>query len=147
MSGGAGLRVVVDTNVWVSGLIVPDGTAGRVLEATRLGLLEPLVSWELAREIVEVLRRPAIRRYGVTEGDIEELLIVLGPLLPDVEIEVDVRDPHDAPVVAAAVAARGEAIVTGDRDLLDDPALRAWLSERSIVVLTPTEVLARLATG
>ena len=38
--------------------------------------------------------------------------MILGPLLPDVDIEVEIRDPADAPVVAAAVAGRAEAIVT-----------------------------------
>jgi putative PIN family toxin of toxin-antitoxin system len=98
----------------------------------------------VAREIVDVLRRPAISRYGVTEADIEELLVVLGPLLPDVEVEIELRDPNDAPVIASAVAARAEAIVTGDRDVLDDAALRAWLSDRSIAVMTPAETLERL---
>jgi predicted nucleic acid-binding protein len=64
--------------------------------------------------------------------------------LPDVEVEIELRDKDDAPVVAAAVAAHAEAIVTGDRDLLDDADLRAWLSDRSIAVMTPAEMLGRL---
>jgi predicted nucleic acid-binding protein len=83
----------------------------------------------------------------VTEGHVEELLVVIGPLLPDVDVAIELRGPDDAPVVAAAVAARADGIVTGDRDLLDDQALRAWLAERAVVVLTPAEVLERLATG
>jgi len=102
------------------------------------------VSWELAREIVDVLRRPAIRRYGVTEGDIDELLVLIGPMLPDVDMAVEVRDRDDAPVIAAALTGRAEAIVTGDRDLLDDPALRAWLADRSVAVLTPPGLLELL---
>jgi putative PIN family toxin of toxin-antitoxin system len=112
-----------------------------VLAAVRDGRIEAVVSWELAHEIVEVLRRPAIRRYGVTEGDIDAVLAVLGPLLPDVEVTVLIRDPHDAPVVAAALAGRVEAIVTGDRDLLDDQDLIAWLRERGVAVLSPAAAL------
>jgi hypothetical protein len=138
------VRVVVDTNVWVSGLIRPDGVPGAVLEAARIGLIEPIASWALADELVDVLRRPSIRRYGVTEGDIEELLTVIGPLLPDVDVTVEVRDPVDASVVAAAVAALADAIVTGDRDILDDDRLRAWLADRSIEVLAPAELLEGL---
>jgi putative PIN family toxin of toxin-antitoxin system len=117
---------------------------GAVLEEVRTGAIEPVASWELAREIVEVLRRPAIRRYGVTEADIDDVLAVLGPLLPDVDVAVEIRDPDDAPVVGAALAGAAEAIVTGDHDLLDDPGLRGWLAARGIEVLAPAEALTRL---
>lgn len=115
-----------------------------MLEAIRTGRIEVLVSWALAEEIVEVLRRPAIRRYGVTEGDVEEALAVLGPLLPDVDVAVELRDADDVPVVAAALAGRAEAIVTGDRDLLDDARLVAWLGARGIEVLTVGQALERV---
>lgn len=111
----------------------------------RRGDLEPVASWELARELTDVLRRPEIRRYGITEADVDDVLAVLGPLLPDVDIAVEIRDPDDAAVVAAAVAGAAAAIVTGDRDLLDDANLRLWLATRGIEVLTPAEALDRLA--
>ena len=72
------------------------------------------------------------------------LLGYLAPLLPTVEVDVTLRDPKDVPVVVAAIAGRADAIVTGDRDLLDDADLRAWLAERDVEVLTPAELLDRL---
>jgi predicted nucleic acid-binding protein len=49
------------------------------------------------------------------------------------------------PVVAAAVAGHADAIVTGDRDLLDNEELRAWLRDRGVEVLVPAELLERLS--
>jgi hypothetical protein len=49
-----------------------------------------------------------IRRYGLTEGDIDELLALIGPLLPDADVAVEVPDPADARVIAAAIAARAD---------------------------------------
>ena len=126
----------------MSGLIAPGGLPGQVLEAVRRGRIDAVASWALAEEIVEVLRRPALRRYGVTEGDIEELLLVLGPLLPDVDVAVAVQDADDAVVIAAAIAGRAEVIVSGDRDLLADVAPLAWLDQRGIAVLAPADALA-----
>ena len=102
------------------------------------------MSWELARELVAVLRRPEIPRYGITEADIDDVLAVLGPLLPDVDVDVKIRDPSDTVVVAAALAGAADLVVTGDRDLLDATDLRAWLAGRGIEVVAPAEVLARL---
>ena len=57
---------------------------------------------------------------------------------------MEIRDPDDGAVVAAAMAGRPGAIVTGDRDLLDDEDLQSWLFERGIEVLTPRELIERL---
>ena len=138
------MRVVVDTNVWVSGLIAPHGPPGRVLAAVRRGAVSAVASWGLAREIVDVLARPRLRKYGIVEEDATDLLALLGPALPDVEVSLPVRDADDLPVLASALAGRVDAIVTGARDLLDDARLRALLRERGIEVLAPPALLARL---
>jgi putative PIN family toxin of toxin-antitoxin system len=110
-------------------------------------LLDVASSWELAEEIVEVLRRPHLKRYGITEEDVQEILALLSPFLPTVETEIRLRDPKDAPVVHVAVAAHAQAIVTGDKPLLEDREVLEWLSDRGVEVLTPAEALERLAGG
>ena len=133
----------------MSGPIRPKSGPGRVLEAVRRGSIEPVVSWDLAEEIVAVLRRPRIRRSGISEDDVTDVLVLLSPFLPsiDVDVEVPIRDAGDAPVIAAAIAGRAEAIITGDRDLLEAPDFRTWLADRDIEVMTPVEALGRLAEG
>jgi uncharacterized protein len=131
--------------VWVSGLILPESVPGQVLDSVRCGAITPVASWDLATEIAEVLRRPRLRRYGIAERDVEDVLLLLAPFLPGVDVEIPVRDPTDAPVIAAALAGRADAIVSGDGDLVRDHAIRAWLLNRGIEVLTPVELLERLA--
>ncbi len=139
------MRVVVDTNIWVSGLIVPDSQPGCVLSAVRDRRLTAVASWELADEIVEVLRRPKLTdRYGIGETDVAEVLALFAPLLPAIDVDVPLRDPDDAPVVSAAVTGGAAAVTTGDADLLADPAVQDWLADRSIEVLTAGELLRRL---
>lgn len=114
------------------------------MAALRSGAIEAVASWDLAEEIVDVLRRPKLARYGLSENDVREALVLLAPLLPSVDVEVAVRDPDDAPVVASALAGGVEAIVTGDAHLLDDAALRAWLEDRAIDIISPAELLTIL---
>lgn len=115
------------------------------MAAVREGVLQPVASWELAQELVEVMRRPRMARYGISENDVEDILVVLAPFLPSVEVEPALRDPDDAHVVAAAIAGQAEAIVSGDRDLLDDEQLRLWLEARRVRVLTPRNLLEQIA--
>jgi putative PIN family toxin of toxin-antitoxin system len=138
------LRVVVDTNVWVSGLIVPDGPPGRVLRALRDRRFELVASWHVAEELADVLRRPRLQRYEIEQQDIEDVFRLLAPALPTADLDVPIRDLDDAPVVAAALAGAADVIVTGDSDFHSDAALRTWLTDRGIGVTTPVELLALL---
>jgi putative PIN family toxin of toxin-antitoxin system len=88
-----------------------------------------------------VLSRRKLARYQLAVDDVPDLLQTLARTLPTVDVDVDIRDPDDAPVVAAAVAGRAEAIVTGDADLIDDAVLREWLTERGVRLLSPRELL------
>ena len=107
--------------------------------------IELVASWDLARELTETLLYPKLRRYAIDERDVEDVLILLAPTLPHIEIDVPLlRDPDDAPVIAAAVAGAADAIVTGERGLLDDDELRRWLLERKIELSTPADLLSRL---
>lgn len=142
--GGLGLRAVLDVNVLVSGLIRPQGPPGLILLALRQGRFEAMTSWALVEELVDVLGRPKLKRYEIDERDVAALLLLLAPALPSVEVDVPIRDPEDAPVVGAALAAEAEVIVSGDADLLEDDELVAWLRHRGIEVLTPAEFLERL---
>ena len=114
------------------------------MDAVHARRLRALASWSLAEEIIDVLQRPAVRELGISQEMVTEVLLLLAPVLPDVESPVPSRDPEDARVVSSALASGAAAIVTGDRDLLDDAPLRALLAERGIEVLTPAELLGRL---
>ena len=138
------VRAVVDTNVWVSGLIRPQGPPGRVLEAILAGRIDVVSSWELVDEVTAVLERPKLERYGLDGADVLDLLRTVAKTLPTVDVDVEIRDPDDAPVVSAAIAGGAEAIVTGDDDLLKDAELRTWLAQRGVRVLTPGEALTEL---
>ena len=98
----------------------------------------------MAEELADVLRRPRLRRYEIEQQDIEDVFRLLAPALPTVDLDIPIRDPDDAPVVAAALAGAADVIVTSDSDLIADAELRTWLADRGVSVATPVELLELL---
>ena len=69
------MRVVVDTNVLVSGMIRPRGVIGRVVRGLRDRQFVSIVSRPMLEEVVDVLGRPRLReKYGVDEATLKDVL-------------------------------------------------------------------------
>jgi len=117
------MRVVLDTNVLVSGLLKSDSIPGRLLQAVWDGSLELVLSEPLLAELRAVLDYPKIRKRLVASGIDTELFL---DLLPFFTIRVDLsgievplpRDAADQMVLATLVAGGAEWLVSGDDDLL-----------------------------
>ena len=72
------VKVVIDTNIWVSALLNPHGYPAKLRTAFEEGLIEVIISEPIVEEIADVLSRSRIRdKYGVTETGIRELLILI----------------------------------------------------------------------
>jgi putative PIN family toxin of toxin-antitoxin system len=131
-------RVVIDTNVLLSGLLSSTSTPAQAVErAVRED--QVLASKETLRELAAKLLSPKFDRY-VARGRRMALLDRLAPNLVVVEIVQRIRacrDPKDDPFLEVAVNGSANLIVTGDRDLL---ALHPF---RGIDILSPTAYLER----
>jgi hypothetical protein len=122
------MRVVLDTNVIVSAVLIRGGNEGRILRAWQRGAFDLVLSPAILEEIGRVLSYDKIRaRRWMTDEEIATLLESLAQdsILVPGQIAVAVgRDPADAPFLAAAVEGRADYLVTGDRDLLEIRAYR-----------------------
>ncbi|SRR6266536_941309 len=131
-------RVVIDTNVFVSRLLLPESVpAQAVRKARRNGRL--LVSDTTMDELADVLARPKLDRY-VSLKDRKQFLRELGriaKLIPIVQIVRECRDPGHDKFLEVALNGRADVIITGDADLL---ALHPW---REIAIVSPAEYLKR----
>ncbi len=113
------LRVVLDTNVLVSALLIGGGT-GMLRELWKSGCIIPLISRETFAEFRRVLSYPKFKLYPREIRAIlnEEIL----PFVEPVEIVTPVtgicRDPHDDMSLAVARYGRAIYLVSGDQDLL-----------------------------
>jgi uncharacterized protein len=138
------LRVVVDTNVLVSGLIMSAGTARHVVNELIAQRFEPILTPDLAFELQNVMSRPKFWARVIDEARLAAILSFVRPGFGVIDALLPVRDPSDVIVVAAAIGEMADLIVTGDRDLLDDGELVQSLRARSIEVITPAELVRRL---
>ncbi len=135
------MKVVLDTNVLLSGLMFPDGAPGRVVAAWRQARFELVISVPQLAEIGRAQAYPKIRRIlDWDDQRIEQFirqLYVRAQIVDLAGTSVEVPgDPDDMPILASLVAAKADVLITGDGDLL---ALRDRYS-----IQTPAEFVRRL---
>jgi len=132
------VRVVLDTNVFVSGVFF-GGVPGRILEAWRDGKLMLVLSPEILDEYRRVGHRLSRQYPGVDLEPFLRLVVVHGEVIDVPELSQSVAaDPDDDKFLACALAAGGALVVSGDRHLLD---VTGWQGVR---VLRPRQLLEEL---
>lgn len=138
------IRVVLDANVLVSAALACDPAAPsvRAFDALVDERIEAVGCPALLGEVAAVLARDRIRRYlSVDEArrfvtDLAAVMTLAAD--PPTPYPAVCRDPDDDYLVALARAAVVDALVTGDRDLLE-------LEEIGVAVITPRELVERVA--
>ena len=136
------MRVVLDTNVVASALLW-GGTPERLIELAGDGALDLFTSPALLEEFARIVARDKFaKKLAQKNLSAAEIVASYREIAESVEaapIEAPgLRDPDDAAVLACAVAAGVDAIVSGDGDL------HALGSYRGIPVLTAAECLRRI---
>ena len=127
-------RAVIDTNVVVSAFVFRTGTLAWLREAIVNNKLIPLVSDETLAELMRVLTYP---RFRLTAEDRQNIIVhymehAEAIRQPRTRARLPpCRDPDDEMFIRLAYAAKADAIVTGDEDLL------SLAPDSSIPILTP----------
>jgi putative PIN family toxin of toxin-antitoxin system len=132
------MRIVLDTNVLVSGLLAAAGPPGWIVEAVLAGELELAFDMAIRHEYEDVLRRREFRFSSETVDDLLSTVdrfgfqVAAAPPCP-----TPLPDPDDEPFLAVA-AATGSLLVTGNLKHYPRRA-RAGVS-----VLTPRQLVDKL---
>ena len=131
-------RVVVDTNVLISGVLRPKGPPQAVVDILVSGLVAPLFSDTTFEELRTRIMRRKFDRYVGRAGrehyaerlaDVAEWVAISGA-------RMGCRDPDDDKFLETAIEGGADCLITGDRDLLEMSPFR------DIPILTPAGFLA-----
>lgn len=112
------MRVILDTNVLLAALISPHGHPDAIYRAWRAARFELLTSLAQLDELRRASRYPKLKallpahRVGTLVNHLQRAVVLecLAHLPPGMEV----KDPHDAFLLAMAVAGAADYLVTGD---------------------------------
>lgn len=134
-----GPGVVIDTNVWISGLLTRGGVPAQLTRHV-VRHAQPVFSADTFAELKERLWRPKFDRY-VSMDLRKSLLTDIASIAlwtdvpPAVAARQFCRDATDDKFIHAALAAESAWLVTGDRDLL---VLAKSVAPLGVSIITPT---------
>jgi len=119
------LRVVIDTNVIISGILSRKGAPAELLNAWRDRRFLLLCSSAVVNEVRAVMQDPLIcHKYQLSNDEIEQTITLLEHAVLLVAGDADVagsvpEDPNDEMFLACALDGQADVIVGGDHHLLD----------------------------
>ncbi len=130
------MRIVLDTNVIVSGLMSPAGPPGRILDLLLTGHIVALYDDWILAEYHEVVTRPKLRIAQMEAGIVLDLIQREGIFVAAPPLGFLTPDLDDAAFIEVAVAGGAAALVTGNERHFA-PA-RAYVS---VPILSPAEFI------
>jgi uncharacterized protein len=136
------MRVILDTNVLLAALISPHGPPDAIYRAWRAKQFDLVTSTTQLDELRRVSRYPKLKsilpahRIGAMVNNMQRAIVL--DHLPDLPVGNQVDDPNDVFLLAMALAADADFLVTGDRKA----GLLQIQSSRRTRILTPTQFCA-----
>ena len=130
------MRVVIDTNVWVSRVLIADSASAQAVDEA-LSQSQVMVSDATIEELSDVLSREKFDQY-VPLDDREHFLrrlLQVTTIVSVISEVTDCRDPSDNRFLALALDSNSDFIIGGDTDLL---SLNPW---RGIQIVSPADFL------
>ena len=140
---------LLDTNVWVSAFLKPNGPPGQVVAAWADDELSVVTSLLPLSEIAEVLTRPRlIRRFRYSHRDAETFVRLIAARATIVQTSGGLqicRDPDDDQIVEAAIGGKAQYLVTRDDDLKRDLDLIKMARRNRVRVVSVRQFIRPLA--
>ncbi|MDO9011741.1 MAG: putative toxin-antitoxin system toxin component, PIN family [Gallionella sp.] len=132
------MRIILDTNVLLSGLMLPEGTPGRIVNAWRKRNFYLVVSESILEEVARVLAYPKIRkRLNWDDEHISRYIALMrfeAEVVDIVGVEANVpADRNDNHLLATLIASKADWLITGDSDFDELTGLHPIISPSEFV--------------
>ncbi|MBM4286243.1 MAG: putative toxin-antitoxin system toxin component, PIN family [Deltaproteobacteria bacterium] len=111
------LRVVIDTNVFISAFYLPESRPGEVVRWARRRKVRNVISPEILKEIERILKEKLWWDDARTQSAIRQIEDFSEIVSPKQHLHVIGDDP-DNRILECALEARAKVIISGDRHLL-----------------------------
>jgi uncharacterized protein len=108
------MKIVLDTNALVSGLLTPFGPCGEIVRMLSSGELRLCIDARILTEYCDVLYRP---KFGFEKTHIITLLDYIehcGQIVAASPLALPLPDPDDEPFLEVAISGAVECLVTGN---------------------------------
>ncbi|MCX5665481.1 MAG: putative toxin-antitoxin system toxin component, PIN family [Candidatus Omnitrophica bacterium] len=131
------MRVVIDTNVLVSGLLSPYGASAEIVRMAAAGSLDLLYDARILSEYREVLARP---KFSFEKSKTDILLDFIehyGIPVAAMPLSIHLPDLDDESFLEVAISGKAECLITGN------VAHYPMRSKRKMRVFTPRRFLNR----
>jgi putative PIN family toxin of toxin-antitoxin system len=116
------VRVMIDTNIFISAALFPNGRVAAALMKTLMPPYEPVV----CDYVVDELHRKFREKFPDKMVELEAFLFtalqsieVVSTPEEETEAELKIRDVKDRPILRAALDAGVDLFLTGDKDFLE----------------------------
>lgn len=129
------MRIVLDTNVLVAGLLSPFGPCGEIVRMVSSGEVTLALDARILTEYQEVLARPKFKFDRDKVTTILDLIEHRGAIVASSPLLNPLPDPDDEPFLEIAIAARVATLVTGNHVHFPTESCQG------VTVLSPTEFL------
>lgn len=131
------MKIVIDTNVLVSGLLSPYGASAEIMRMVVAGSLDLLYDARIVSEYEEVLKRPKFRFDKARVSNLIEYIMHYGIQVSAMPLSRHLPDLDDEPFLEVAISGPAEALITGN---ITHYPLRG---KRAVRVLAPRQFLNR----
>jgi len=108
------MKIVLDTNVLVSGLLTPFGPSGEIVRMVSAGELISYIDARILSEYQEVLHRPKFKFNKDHISILLDFIKIYGQFVSSLPLKNRLPDPDDEPFLEVAIAGKVRSLITGN---------------------------------
>ena len=134
------LKVVIDTNVFISAFYLPESRPANVVLLARRKTILNLISPQILKEVERIIKKKLLWDNSKTEGAVRLIKNFSEEVHPQERLAIIVDDPDNL-ILECAVAGQANFIISGDKHLLN---LKNF---QGINIVTPVDFLVAIEVG